>query len=263
MGEQAPKVPTSPGGLAALSPQRNVTMNLMDTSINPEKHDELPEPGQRAVMAHELLRAEYDEYATLLKYRNAWELLVAVSLSAQTTDEQVNRATGPLFSRWPEPSDLANAPLADIEEVIHSTGFYRNKARNIQAAGRVIHEDFGGVVPDTIEELVRVPGIGRKSAGVILHHIFNKPAIIVDTHFGRVCSRLGLLSCDPAEKKPDPIRTEREIAELMEPGRWSSFSMVANLHGRRYCMSRKPDCDHCPLREICSYRLMYHEKGEA
>lgn len=208
-------------------------------------------------MAHELLRDEYDEYATLLQHRNAWELLVAVSLSAQTTDDQVNRAVGPLFARWPEPGDLAEAPLAEIERIIHSTGYYRNKAKNIQAAGRVIRDDFGSVVPDNIDDLVKVPGIGRKSAGVILHHIFDKPAIIVDTHFGRVCSRLGLLSCDPGEKKPDPLRTEREIADLMDPSRWGSFSMVANLHGRRYCMSRKPDCAACPLREICSYRRLY------
>lgn len=208
-------------------------------------------------MAHELLRDEYDEYATLLQHRNAWELLVAVSLSAQTTDDQVNKAVGPLFARWPEPGDLAEAPLAEIERIIHSTGYYRNKAKNIQAAGRVIRDDFGSVVPDNIDDLVKVPGIGRKSAGVILHHIFDKPAIIVDTHFGRVCSRLGLLSCDPGEKKPDPLRTEREIADLMDPSRWGSFSMVANLHGRRYCMSRKPDCAACPLREICSYRRLY------
>ena len=219
----------------------------------------LPEPRQRAVMAHDLLREEYDEYTTLLNYRNAWELLVAVSLSAQTTDEQVNRATGALFARWPEPGDLAEAALSEIEVAVHSTGFYRNKAKNIQAAGRVIRDDFGGTVPDTIEELVRVPGVGRKSAGVILHHVFNKPAIIVDTHFGRVCSRLGLLSCDPSEKKPDPIRSEREIADLMDTSRWSSFSMVANLHGRRYCMSRKPNCAPCPLHALCSYRQLYYQ----
>lgn len=212
-----------------------------------------------AVQAHEILREEYDEYATMLEYRNAWELLVAVSLSAQTTDAQVNKVTSVLFARWPDPGDLADAPIGDIEEVVHSTGFYRNKAKNIKAAGAVIRDTFNNAVPDSIEELVKVPGIGRKSAGVILHHVFGKPAIIVDTHFGRVCSRIGMLSCDPAEKKPDPIRTEKEIAEILPPERWSSFSMVANLHGRRYCTSRKPDCINCPLREICSYRYLYVE----
>ncbi|MGI9256559.1 MAG: endonuclease III domain-containing protein [Salinispira sp.] len=237
----------------------------MYTVIDMSGHTQgaLPEPSERIIIAHELLKKEYDEYTTLLEYRNAWELLIAVSLSAQTTDAQVNKVVGPLFARWPEPGDLADAPLSEIEDRIHGTGFYRNKARNVRAAGRVIRDNFNGVVPNTIDELVTVPGIGRKSAGVILHHIFNKPAIIVDTHFGRVCSRLGLLRCDPAEKKPDPLRTEQRIAELMEPSRWGSFSMVANLHGRRYCMSRNPNCAPCPLREICAYKRLYYERQNA
>jgi endonuclease-3 len=219
------------------------------------------EKAQTALESHEALKRLYDDRVNLLDHSDAWQLLVAVALSAQTTDEQVNKVTARLFSRWPGPADLADAPLEDIEEMVRSTGYYRNKAKNIRAAARVVMDDFGGEVPSAMDELIRIPGIGRKSAGVILHHVFGKPAIIVDTHFGRVVSRLGLLSCDPAEKKPDPLRTEREIAAILPADRWSSFSMIANLHGRRICTARKPLCAECALEGLCAYARMYSGAG--
>ncbi len=217
----------------------------------------------KAIAIHENLKTRYDERINLLEHHNAWQLLVAVALSAQTTDEQVNRVTLELFSRWRGPADLAEADLSEIEAMVRSTGYYRNKAKNIRAAARTVMSDFGGTVPETMDELISIPGIGRKSAGVILHHIYGKPAIIVDTHFGRVVSRLGLLGSDPADKKPDPMRTERAIAEILPRERWSSFSMIANLHGRRVCTARTPNCALCSIRAHCAYFPLYGSGKES
>lgn len=183
----------------------------------------------------------------MLSYTNAFELLIAVVLSAQTTDAQVNKITPALFSRYPDSHALAGARQEEVEGLIHSTGFYRSKARNIIGASKVLVEDFGGRVPQTMEELVRIPGVGRKSAGVVLHHIFDKPAIIVDTHFGRVVRRLGLTAHE------DPKRVEQDIAAQLDRAYWSEFSMTANLHGRALCHARKPRCSECFLLPWCAY----------
>ncbi len=191
------------------------------------------------------LNAEYPRNESLLNYSNAFELCVAVALSAQTTDAAVNAVTPLLFERWPSAEALSRADTGHLEEVIHSLGFFRQKARNLKAAAARIVQEYKGRVPRELEELLTLPGIGRKSANVIRAHIWNLPGIIVDTHFGRVCRRLGL-----TEQK-DPVKVERELEELIPRGSWTDFSMKANYHGRRYCSARKPKCDECPLEDLC------------
>ena len=191
------------------------------------------------------LEKEYPDRRPLLNYASPFELMVAVSLSAQTTDAGVNRVTPVLFERWPDAASLAAAEQSELEEIIHSLGFFRQKAKNLIAASRILTEKFDSELPRGMDQLVSLPGIGRKSANVIRAHIWNLPGIIVDTHFGRVCRRLGL-----TEEK-DPVRVEKELSAMIPEERQTEFSMTANLHGRRYCMSRKPDCPACPLEDLC------------
>ncbi len=195
------------------------------------------------------LKESYPDRRTLLCYINPFELTMAVALSAQTTDAAVNNVTPVLFRRWPTPSALAGAAQEEVEEVIHSLGFFRQKARNLIATARLLTEKFGGDVPQSMEDLTSLPGIGRKSANVIRGHIWNLPGIIVDTHFGRVCRRLGLT------EKNDPYKVEMELSHLIPEDRQHEFSMTVNFHGRRYCMSRKPNCNECFLKDLCPYAL--------
>jgi len=192
-----------------------------------------------------LLNKEYPDRPSLLNYENPYQLTVAVALSAQTTDAGVNRVSPELFRRWPNPESLAEADLRELETVIHSLGFYRQKARNLIASAGLIEENFGGEIPREMKELTSLPGIGRKSANVIRAHVWNLPGIIVDTHFGRVCRRLGLTRSENADS------VEKEISILISDELKNDFSMTVNYHGRRYCMSRKPDCGNCPLRDLC------------
>lgn len=191
------------------------------------------------------LNDEYPDREPLLIYINPYELTVAVSLSAQTTDAAVNKVTPELFRRWPDAASLAVADIKELEEVIHSLGFFRQKARNLIAAANRLTETFDGEIPMEMDDLTSLPGIGRKSANVIRAHVWNLPGIIVDTHFGRVCRRLGL-----TEAK-DPAKVEKEISTIIPEEFQNTFSMTANFHGRRYCMSRKPNCSACPLESLC------------
>ena len=191
------------------------------------------------------LEAEYPDRVSLLNWETPFQLTVAVALSAQTTDAAVNKVTPGLFQRWPTPAALAAAAVPEVEEMVHSLGFFRQKAKNLVAAAARIESEFGGEIPRSMEELTSLPGIGRKSANVIRGHIWNLPGIIVDTHFGRVCRRLGL-----TEEK-DPVKVERELGALVPEEKQHDFSMTANFHGRRYCHSRKPDCPGCPLEDLC------------
>lgn len=192
-----------------------------------------------------LLASAHPNIDSLLHYRSPFQLCVAVALSAQTTDAAVNAVTPELFERWPSPDHLADADPGELESLIHSLGFFRQKARNLIAAARIITEEFAGRVPESMEHLTSLPGIGRKSANVIRTHIYKHPGIIVDTHFGRVCRRLGLTA------QKDPVKLEFELAALVPEDRQHEFSMTANLHGRRFCRSRRPDCITCPLEELC------------
>ena len=202
---------------------------------------------ERARAVTERLNEVYPDRSPLLNYTSPFELMIAVILSAQTTDAQVNRVTPELFSRYPSPAALAAARLSDVEAIVHSTGFYRNKAKNIVAAARAVHELHGDAVPSTMEELVTIPGMGRKSANVILGVIHGEPSIVVDTHLARVTNRLGFVS------GKNPVKIERELRGLVPVELQTDFSMAVNLHGRYRCFARKPDCAGCELADLCPW----------
>jgi endonuclease-3 len=175
----------------------------------------------------------------------AYELLIATILSAQTTDRQVNSITPQLFETFPLPEDLAQADIAAVEQIIRPTGFFHVKARNIQEAAAVLVERFHSRVPESLEKLTSLPGVGRKTASVIRGHIFSLPAIIVDTHFSRVVRRIGLTQ----GRHADAI--EREVADLLPESCHYRFSMTINYHGRMICHAKKPECGICMLGDIC------------
>lgn len=201
----------------------------------------------RAIEIHNLLIPEYPDLSPLLAYRNPFELLLSVILSAQTTDAQVNRITPELFRRYPDAESLAAAPILELEDLVRSAGYFRTKARNIKAAAEKILKDHGGEVPGSMEALLKLPGVGRKTANVILFHVFGMPAVIVDTHFGRVVRRLGFT------RETDPYRVEEELSRIVPENIRSAFSMRINLHGRRYCIARKPLCFRCPVASLCPW----------
>ncbi len=187
-----------------------------------------------------------------LNQTEPFELLICVILSAQTTDENVNKVAPNLFSRYPTAIELSKANQKDVEEIIHSTGFYKAKARNIIACSKSLVDDFNNNIPDTIEELITLKGVGRKTANVIVGHIYNKGAIIVDTHFKRMCLRLGLTS------KTDPSKIELEIKRILEESKQYRFSMTLNWFGRTYCKAKKPLCKNCILFDNCIFnKKMY------
>jgi len=203
--------------------------------------------GNRApvpVLLRFLSRA-YPDARILLEYRNPFELLVATVLAAQCTDLRVNRVTPPLFERWPGPETLAAASLADLERAVRPTGFYRNKARAIRGLSEALVARHGGKVPDTMEALTSLPGVGRKTASILLGGCFGKDALPVDTHVGRVAFRLGLT------RSRDPGRIEKELTEIL-PGteRWG-FATRLGWHGRQVCVARNPRCGGCGLAPVC------------
>lgn len=180
-----------------------------------------------------------------LVHDNPFQLLEATILSAQCTDERVNLVTPALFAAYPEPADLASADPAKVEAIIRSTGFFRAKTANLLGMARGLVERFDAMVPETIEELVSLPGVGRKTANVILSVAFAKPGLPVDTHVGRLARRLGLT------KETDPVKVERDLCALVPPEDWGALSLRLILHGRRTCMARQPRCDECVLADIC------------
>ena len=193
------------------------------------------------------LKKLYPDIATALEYRDPWQLLVATAMSAQTTDEQVNKVTPELFARWPEASDLAVADPEQVEQVIFSTGFYRQKTKSIIALSADLDERFDGVVPDDLDELVTLRGVGRKTASVVLAEAFGRPAIAVDTHVNRVVNRLGLVS------ERDPVKVEAALKALHAEKEWGGISMRYIQFGRDVCDAKSPRCWECPLRDRCAY----------
>ncbi len=186
-----------------------------------------------------------------LDYGNPLELLVATILSAQCTDERVNRVTKDLFRKYRAAADYARASQEELEGDIRSTGFFRNKARSIRALGAALTERFGGKVPGTLEELVTLPGVGRKTANVVLGGAFGVPGIVVDTHVGRVARRLGLT------REDDPVKVEFELMPVVPKEEWSRFSLLLIHHGRRTCQARKPLCASCPIGDLCPSRDLF------
>jgi endonuclease-3 len=198
----------------------------------------------RALLTVERLRDAYSA-STELAHENPFQLLIATILSAQTTDKMVNLVTPKLFSRYPTAFDLAAANPADVEALIKPTGFYRVKARRIIAASRKLVELFGGEVPASMDDLLKIPGIGRKTANVILGAGFNQPGFAVDTHVIRLTNRLKLVSTR------DPVKIERQVCSMVPPEEWTGLSLRLILHGRRVCIARRPRCEECILNDFC------------
>lgn len=191
------------------------------------------------------LRREYPEARCALHHGNAYELLVATILSAQCTDETVNKVTPALFARYPAPADLAHADPDELEGLIHSTGFFRSKAKNLVAMARDLEERFGGEVPVERDDLTSLAGVGRKTANVVRSVWFSEPGLPVDTHVKRLSRRLGLT------KATDPVKIEFELMPVFPPEEWGALSLRLIEHGRRVCDARNPRCDECVLNETC------------
>jgi endonuclease-3 len=194
------------------------------------------------------LRSSMPTIKVELDHRNPWELLVATILSAQCTDQRVNQVTPQLFRRYHRPRDYAEAGPAELEALIRPTGFYKTKAKSLINCAKVVTEQFHEQVPDTMEELTALPGVGRKTANVILGNAFGKPAVVVDTHVKRVAGRLELTS------HTDPDKIEADLRQLLPEDQWTEGSQRLLLHGRYVCLARIPKCGHCPLYADCRWK---------
>ena len=204
------------------------------------------DPGRIAELLRRL-QAAYPNAECALHHGNAWELLVATILSAQCTDARVNIVTPTLFRKFPTPAAFAQASLPAIEEEVRSTGFYRNKAKSVSGAAKKVVNEFGGRVPETMDELLTLPGVARKTANVVLGVAFRKAeGVVVDTHVLRISHRLGLTQAS------DPKRVEEDLMRIIPRDRWISFSHELIHHGRKICIARKPRCADCPLETLCN-----------
>jgi endonuclease-3 len=199
----------------------------------------------RAKAIYRILSKNYPNVRCELDYKNPYQLLVATVLSAQCTDKRVNQTTPALFKKYNSIKKMAAADLKDLQRLVKSTGFYRAKARNIKMLSHKILTDFNGKVPSDIEDLVTLPGVGRKTANVVLGHGFSIPGITVDTHFGRLSRRFGW------SDKKDPVKVEFEVGKLIPEKEWTNLSQRLIWHGRRVCHSRKPACGACVLAKLC------------
>jgi endonuclease III len=205
------------------------------------------EPAQKIGPILKLLDKHYPDAHVTLDFSNPLELLVATVLSAQCTDVRVNQVTPAIFKKYRSAADYAQAPSEELSQAIYTTGFYHQKAKSIKAIAQVLVQQFGGQVPASLDELVKLPGIGRKTANVILGNAFGIPGITVDTHLGRVSQRLGLT------KQKDPVKIEFDLMPLVPQERWVKFSLQIIWHGRQVCTAKKPDCPHCPLLPYCDF----------
>ncbi len=204
---------------------------------------------ERTARIAAILGEEYPEATTALSHRSAFELLVATILAAQCTDARVNAISPALFRRWPDAGAMSAATQEQMEQAVRSTGFFRNKAKNLIGTSKLLVERHGGRVPDTMEELTALPGVARKTANVVLGTFYRKPAgVVVDTHCQRLARRLGLTRHD------DPVKIERDLMDLLPQEQWTDFAHRLVFHGRRVCVARKPRCAQCRLRELCPSR---------
>ncbi|HEV3381885.1 MAG TPA: endonuclease III [Trebonia sp.] len=208
----------------------------------PETHTALV---RRARKINRVLAETYPDAHCELDFENAFQLLVATVLSAQTTDKRVNMTTPTLFAKYPAPDDLAAANPADVEEILASIGLFRAKTRSVIGLSMALRDRFGGQVPRRLEDMVTLPGVGRKTANVVLGNAFGIPGITVDTHFGRLARRFGWTDSD------DPVKVEAEVGALIEKKEWVMLSHRLIWHGRRICHSRKPACGVCPVADWC------------
>jgi endonuclease-3 len=203
---------------------------------------------KRTVNIRKILRTLYPEVKTQLNYQTPFQLLVATILSAQCTDKQVNRVTGDLFKKLSTPKDFRDVSLDTIENLIHSTGFFRNKARNIKNCAAMLMEKYDGEVPADLDQLVKLPGVGRKTANVVLGAAFNIPGIVVDTHVSRISRRLDLTD------NTDPVKIEFDLMEQIPKKDWDDFSLRLIYFGREFCKARKPACPACPMNRLCLFQ---------
>lgn len=204
---------------------------------------------QKAAKVLEALKSQYPVADTQLVYHNAWELLVATELAAQCSDARVNTVTPEFFSRWPGPTELADADPQEVEAVIHPIGFFRNKARNLIGAAKMVCEKFNGELPQTMEELVQLPGVARKTANVVLFAAFGKnEGLAVDTHVKRISYRLGLTD------NVEPVKIEKDLTNLLPREEWGDFNHRMVWFGRDVCKARKPDCAKCMMAGFCPKR---------
>ena len=204
------------------------------------------EPKQRAAKIIELLEKQYPNAKTALNYSNPLEILVATMLSAQTTDERVNIVTQKLFKKYRTPEDYANVDIKELEQDIRSTGFYHNKARNLKKCCQLLIEKYNSQVPKTMEEMLELPGVARKTANIVLYNAYGIiSGIAVDTHVRRVSQRLGLTEHD------DPAKIEQDLMQITPKDKWMKLTDLLIFHGRQVCIARKPKCEICVLNKIC------------
>ncbi len=196
------------------------------------------------------LKEAYPEALCALEYEKDYELMISVRLSAQCTDARVNQVTPALFSAYPTLDSFAEASVEEIEAMVHSCGFYHHKARDIVAACRMLRDEYGGRVPDTMQELLRLPGVGRKTANLLLGDIYGKEAYVCDTHCIRISGLLGL-----TDGTKDPEKTEQQLRRIIPPEESSAFCHRIVLHGRAVCVARRPDCANCTLAPFCKHAL--------
>lgn len=200
---------------------------------------------ERALNAVEILKKQYPDALCSLNASNPFELLVAVRLSAQCTDARVNLVTPALFSKYKTLDDYANAELGEVESIIKSCGFYKNKAASIIGMAKMVRDDFGGVVPDNIDDLIKLPGVGRKTANLIVGDVYGKESIVVDTHMIRISNRIGLVNVK------EPVKIEMSLKKIIPADEGSDFCHRIVLFGRDICSARKPKCDSCPMADNC------------
>lgn len=200
---------------------------------------------ERTLAACQLLKTQYPDALCSLEYQKPYELMIAARLSAQCTDARVNIVTKTLFRQFPTLASFADADLVELEEAIKPCGFYKTKAKSIKEAAQRLITVYGGEIPQTLDELLTLPGIGRKTANLLLGDLYGKPAVVTDTHFIRITGRLGLT------KQTEPQKVESDLRKLLPPEESSDFCHRIVLFGREFCKARKPDCAACPLREIC------------
>lgn len=202
---------------------------------------------QRTLEIIERLKQEYPDAGCTLEYEEAWKLLVSVRLAAQCTDARVNVVVEGLYEKYPTMEALADAPVEEIERIVHPCGLGRSKARDISACMKMLRSEYGGRVPDTMEELLRLPGVGRKSANLIMGDVYKKPAIVTDTHCIRLVNRMGLV-----DHIKEPAKVERELWKIVPPEEGNDFCHRLVYHGREVCTARtKPYCDRCCLQDVC------------
>lgn len=200
---------------------------------------------ERTAKICELLKTEYPEAVCQLNAQTPFQLIVATRLSAQCTDARVNLVTPALFERYPTENELAQADISEVENFIRSCGFFRAKAKDLVGMAKAVRDIYGGVLPDTVEELVKLPGVGRKTANLIVGDVYKKPAVVTDTHVIRITNLLGLVNTK------DPTKTEFELKKLLAPEESNDFCHRIVLHGRAVCIARRPQCDICVLKNLC------------